>query len=375
MTDIDVKKLATRLLAGMRGDSDDADDDLQGTWDTICAHCEQHGAAPANEALIVMAPGLDDLGHDLVGRLAICCGALLEYGADPTPAIEPFLQRLPGQLELADRFCNRLSEHAIEDEEEESFDEDELEWFPFGMVPATAVTTMAAIHPDEAAAHSGMETFALGTIAMLSRSPSARVRAREHPEWADAAFSVGERFLFQMLQVLDDEPLLVLHPESGRGWRFVVGGVADNFQLNTLLLGALVGEGSLAGMDGERPSDGALALVRGDGPQESDELIVVKWTLTNWVALQPDGTVDSDFSRSGDYWIWNEGVPADIDRFEGTRTVLIGSGGPERIFGARRTFGGLPARFDHTETLPPDDVAAILARIRDTPRDIATDGP
>ncbi len=34
-----------------------------------------------------------------------------------------------------------------------------------------------------------------------------------------------------MMQVLDDEPILVLHPGKGKGYRVRISGLADNFQL------------------------------------------------------------------------------------------------------------------------------------------------
>ena len=35
--------------------------------------------------------------------------------------------------------------------------------------------------------------------------------------------------------VLDDEPLIVLDPDSGRGFHLTMSGIGDNYQLHTLL--------------------------------------------------------------------------------------------------------------------------------------------
>ncbi len=39
--------------------------------------------------------------------------------------------------------------------------------------------------------------------------------------------------------VLDDEPLIVLDPDSGRGFQLTMSGIGDNYQLHTLLANRL----------------------------------------------------------------------------------------------------------------------------------------
>jgi hypothetical protein len=41
------------------------------------------------------------------------------------------------------------------------------------------------------------------------------------------------RWLEGLTAVLDDEPLIVLDPASGRGFRLTMSGIGDNFQLHT----------------------------------------------------------------------------------------------------------------------------------------------
>jgi hypothetical protein len=81
--------------------------------------------------------------------------------------------------------------------------------------------------------------------------------------------------LVELLAVLDDEPLIVLHRASATGYEVTISGVADNFQLATLLAATL--------------------------PDHSDFMMV-------------------DHTGS---WIGGEGRPADIPQLDGRRVILL----------------------------------------------------
>jgi len=57
------------------------------------------------------------------------------------------------------------------------------------------------------------------------------------PEQIDHAY-----WLHGLIQVLDDEPLLVLDRPGSRGYEVTISGIGDNFQLHTLLAAALIGD-------------------------------------------------------------------------------------------------------------------------------------
>jgi hypothetical protein len=69
-----------------------------------------------------------------------------------------------------------------------------------------------------------------------------------------------------------------------------------------------------------------------------------EWQLANWTGLLPDREIDTASCNRD--WIWNEGVPADIARFEGTRTVLIGKSTMTRSWNGERVFAGMEAMLD-----------------------------
>lgn len=258
--------------------------------------------------------GLDELIRVLptedLGPVALLAGALVESGADPTrfpPAVFDAL------LELLGRVAG------------EGTDDVELP---------------EAFYRLEQAA-----------MACLSRSAELR-RSLPQKDALNARirrYSERYGFLGKMLRVLDDEPLVALHPPSLRAFRFEIGGIADNFQLHALLRGALAGP-----IPGERPTDAVIAAFR-DGPATRDGAHS-DWQLCTW-----RGLLDPD---DRDAWVWNEGVPDDVPPFEGERLLIVNPSRIRRGWNSQRLFDGMPGRLTPVGELPRDDSAALVGRIR-----------
>ena len=207
---------------------------------------------------------------------------------------------------------------------------------------------------------------------MLARSPAARRRARGRPELAKRAAAVGDlhgkaKFLAEMLRVLDDEELLALHPETGRGWKVRVAGISDNFQLHTLLADALIGDPDKGLLPGRRPDPRVTAAARDGAVDPSAALAEGAFNLMNWPALRPDRTLPTGQDGSA-HWIWNEGVPDDIEKFEGVRVVLLGPPPYHRTWDAGRRFEDMHAELNVVETLTPAAADDFLGRIAAAPR-------
>jgi hypothetical protein len=198
-------------------------------------------------------------------------------------------------------------------------------------------------------------------MAYLSRSAALRTSLPIKADLLPRLVRYQERYSFlgKMLQVLDDEPLVVLHPATRRGWRFMMGGIADNFQLHLLLLGALAGDGP-ARIPGAVPSPEALAAAR-EGDAQGDEVVTSDWQLVNASGVMPGGALAGLDHHEA--WIWNEGVPADIEVFEGQRVVLVETGGIQRSWNAQRVFPAMASRLDAQGTLSEPEVVAMLGRM------------
>jgi hypothetical protein len=151
--------------------------------------------------------------------------------------------------------------------------------------------------------------------------------------------------LARALMVLDEEPLLVLHRPTRSGFRMRMSGIADNFQLHTLLGGVLIGGGHLPG---EPPSHGAFAIsAHAPFTKESRPA-----TTGNFNLVAPDGT-----------WIWNEGTPRDIPLIEGVRLLVLDPPPYQRGWPAGRFFPRMPGQLDLEGVLDPGEAAQWFARV------------
>jgi len=349
-----------------------------------------------------------EFGCPEVGHVALTLGMLVEMGADARPHVDAALTTARALCEPTLRFARALAEampepepghdhgpgcshdhgHDHEEEldededdedegdEDEDDDEDDEELDEDDPRVAAFVAVTARL-PEEAEAAKAFAPASLATIALLSRSPEGRARARADRALLAAACDLANeqggppnaKFLSTMLHVLDAESLLVLHPESGRGFDVTISGIADNFQLHTLLASALVPRG----LPGEAPRPAVALCALGQGPQMvEDESVVAHgvFNLSHWTSIGPDGQLlqPEPGEAAHDLWIWNEGIPADIRAFEGRRVVVLGAPPYARQWHASRLFGELPASLEVTRELPAAEVKGWLSKLGSAPR-------
>jgi hypothetical protein len=196
-----------------------------------------------------------------------------------------------------------------------------------------------------------------GVLDLLAREPDSRrllagfrkqLESRgDEDEWA--------YWIALMLGVLHDEPFVALEPATRRGIAGRMSGVAENFQLQMLLMDAFP-----RGLR-RRLSKRAAAIARGEGPQASGESVVGAWDLATYRALESGSLPELDVDQA-DRWIWGEGIPSDIPTVDGHRVILLGKPSYERTWGAQRMFEQLPASLDAHE-LSRDEVDEWLAKI------------
>ena len=310
-----------------------------------------------------------------LGLVAINCGSLVERGGDPAIAGPGLLERLPRINETAADFYNRCRTLAMADTQlidelrtamaaDADGAEEQVELTPGEIIDSHVADegwqrlagkfgpVLFQEHPASVLGHMSDEFFRLGLIAHLSRSKSLRAAARLQSEFlagtlrTDKVAGSHRSFLATMLQVLDDELLLVLHVEQKKGFEVRISGISDNFQLHTLLAGAIIGSPAQGWVDGEAPSSRAVAEYRDAQVDErGGDNVTGAFNLCNWTALQTDGSLpEGQGNDATAHWIWNEGCPAEIVPFEGLRVVLVGPApytrlwrrGPAILWNARR---------------------------------------
>lgn len=214
---------------------------------------------------------------------------------------------------------------------------------------------------------SALELIVNATNTVLMRSAEARSAARNDAVFMEALQSCSMQgpveHLRYLARVLENEELVVLEPALQRGYRIRINGIGDNFQLHTLLADALIGDPDKGWLPGERPDPRVVAAAK-DGPCPHSRNFPVargSFNLWNWQGLQADGTLSAGGT---DFWIWNEGNPADIAHLEGTRVILLGPPPYVRTWNAGRRFPAMPGQLEVLQTLPEAQVHDWLARIR-----------
>lgn len=325
------------------------------------------------------------------GLAAVCAGALVEGGASPAVLGIPLIERIPDILIAAARYYGELVELVGMQGEAPAGDISYGVTVDGNPVPNAIVDAARQELPKQAKAFQALDTWCLPTIACLSLSVDLRRRAQDAGLLPYTAALEGSptaaTWLHLMLRVLDNEPLLVLHPDSRQGFECKMSGISTNFQLHTLLADTLLKDeaapppspkpglfGKLMGkpepvvskprgwLRGTRPSAQVAAVVRGRGPQKIDETSTGVWNLYHWFALDEDGELPRNIARR-ESWIWNEGCPADIEAFDGTRIILLGPPAIARAWGTTRDFDKLKASLDVLKVLTPAEVDDWVARL------------
>jgi hypothetical protein len=337
----------------------------------LCSGAASHEQA---EAIATLCQALDPEYAEASGWLAITAGAIVEAGADPTPLADRLITLLPALIQKATEFGEFALTQALSPEQsEEVEDETDGVWLGSQFLPSQRAEEVADLKPDGADAWSALYFWCAPAVACLTRDDDARKRAvATLPPMARLAEINGDAHcLSVLLSVLDDEPFLVFHPATNQGYRLRVSGVADNFQLHTLLADSLIKpagssllgrlRSSTDGLPGARPHALAAAVARGDGPQESDAPSQGVWNLYNWTAVQSDGCLPANVPSS--HWVWGEGKPGDIECFEGFRVVLLGPPSYVRTWNTARFFPALRASVIIEETFSSGAVQEWLRRL------------
>jgi hypothetical protein len=190
------------------------------------------------------------------------------------------------------------------------------------------------------------------TSLQISREFRARMDRRDQVTEAAVALKdrlTGAHWLHGLCLVLDDEPLIVLDPSSGRGFHLTMSGVGDNHQLHTLLADRLMGPGRGGLIEGQPPEPAWVdaATTAPPGPFALTTPITRRFRL---------------FDGHGKY-IAPEGWPADIEPLDGTRVLVLHP--PNGIYGWNnaRAYKSMVPTVTLEREIEPSEAAHWLSRI------------
>jgi len=346
---------------------------VQSAAKAVCASIAKTQPAQLNEGLARLADSIASVDLAGAGVVAICCGAIVEKGGNANLVLDATLSRLSEAMMAAQLFAEACEEAAADDEDQtDDTDEEDVEDHPIARFGQSVAERL----PDNASAFNALEPLGMGAIAMLSQSAEARKQARRaYPglsALADdlAAYHERAAFLSKILNVLDDERLVVLHPSEKKGYQVTIGGIATNFELFILMADALIGDSAGGWLSGKKPDPAVVAACR-DQPLETanGKRATGAFNFYNWKALQSDGALPDpkDFAASKD-WIWMEGTPTDIQKFEGTRVILLGPPPYARALKPGRCFEGMIANLRVDSQLPEAAVEEWLKKMNNAKR-------
>ncbi|MGW1466380.1 hypothetical protein ACWCPT_18780 [Streptomyces sp. NPDC002308] len=294
------------------------------------ADAELHDGGPRLAALLPDVPP----GPRSVAAMVV--GACVERGADAGRCAPGVLAGLRTALTSAAEFARLWSATGGGDFPEPGTGEpDDASLARTGFEPAIGWWTL----PE----------WEMAAVALLA-DPAVRASAGYAGErdtllrlTGEVAEASGDSFtcLVHMLQVLDDEPLVVLDRATGSGYALRMTGLGDNFQLHTLLADALIGGGHLTG---HAPGPEEAAVCR-DAPGQVH-------TTGSFNLVAPDGT-----------WIWNEGTPSDIPLVDGVRLLVLDPPPYARSWPAGRFFPRMRGDLVLERVLGPDETARWFTRV------------
>ncbi|XVU23363.1 hypothetical protein ACQPZJ_39875 [Actinoplanes sp. CA-054009] len=309
----------------------------------VVERAQKSSVEDLSAGLLRLTPAIEQVALGNGGQLASLAAALIEIGADPLPVLGVLADRVAGGLELAAQFG------AVADELGDDV-----------AAPTSAaeyrelrerVVRAAGIAPEEAGevAQAWFTVNAwIPSLLLPLQQKNARLSLPHRDRLTAATAAVGDRiedapWLHGLLLVLDDEPLLVLHRETGRAYDLKISGIGDNFQLHTLLAATLIGPERLPGT-APRPA-WVAAATNGE--------------------LMPEGGIRGQFNLADatGAWIWNEGRPAGIPLLGDHRVIVLDPPAYGRSWNLGRSYPLMLPEMVVTRTLPADEAAEWARRV------------
>jgi hypothetical protein len=300
--------------------------------------------APPDDVQDAMARLAGILATIEVGRgpdLAGLVGAMSDFGPMPKELLPVLVRRATEVLELAAQFAAAYGG-----------DED----LPSPDNPRLHKKAVARLGKNDAARAMTTAWFTCNgwvqPVLYLSQRKDVRASIPERGRLLAATQAVADhvgiaQWLLGLLLVLDDETLIVLHRQTGRGYRVTISGIGDNFQLHTLLAANLIGDESRGLLPGERPTPAEIAAASDGDPT-------------------PTAHIRGNFNLVDAYgaWIWNEGRPADIPELDGTRVVVLDPPPYARSWNAGRVYPLMLPTVTVEESLSAEDAAGWLSKVK-----------
>lgn len=271
------------------------------------------------------------------------CGSLVEYGFSAKYISDEFIGFFEEMLDKAGRFLDEVHTALQKRPDEDEYD-----------LLVELKEELALQMPEEIQAFLAIDQYFPCGVALFSSEPKEFEQAKSrlvNKVSTYAQFSSGLHWLSKLFEVMFDEPILVIDLNTRKGIVGKMSGVADNFQLQILLMGVpeLNSEINVSNQD--------LDVVKGYGEQITENTVIGKWNMHNWKYVHQKETLDNNDSTN---WIWGEGIPQDIDVYKIYRVILLDNPTYDRIIRVQRTFNNLSASILVEQELTESEVQVWL---------------
>ena len=321
----DVETAVRNLSAVLRDRSSSAVDQV-----LYCRYAmHQIRLAPSGNVQAVLTALIELLSlekPDRAGLAAMCCAALVERGIAPSLVAGLVMERAMPVLRAASRMYAQMRRHLMPLDDEAYFGEVLTD--PTAMNEEFIDTTIRG-KSKGAEAFRSLDTWCLAVLTILAPDREVRSSYRTDEmvricsrlgEVHDGAASIG-----RLLTVLENEPLIVLHPMEAAGFECRISGISNIGQLHILLSDSIVGDGADQGganaLPGVRPSASAVRVANGVERSRVAWRVPTPWLFYQWPAIlsgaQPTaltlGYSLDDTDGLERIWLFN-----------GVRIVLIG---------------------------------------------------
>ena len=297
---------------------------------------------------------------------AITLGALIENGMPPHKIEEEVIEEFINILELSKSFIEIVEERAPLVDEEEIEDMDENNggyWVDEYYVSPELAQEFWLEENRYVQAYQAMDQFVCCIVTIFSADLKL-AHKYNNDELNELVYYHDLSFIRMLLNILSDEKFLVIHPDTKQGFQLTINGISDNFQLHTLLADALAydGNGPDWGIPARRPSESIINVVNGKGPQESEEVSKGVCNLYNWTVLK---CKDMDSADLGE-WIWNEGIPSDIEKWKNTRVIVLGPPSYTRTWNTGKSIPHLKPEIKIEKILNQNEVSELIDTIKNS---------
>lgn len=327
---------------------------LKGTVENLLEAFERAPQAPRRAAIRALGRALESAEGKSAQVLCLALGALVEGGASPELAWPSIVRDLRTMLDGATAFAAAVVKRAKEPRVDVAIE--------------SVGSEVARKKPREADAWNTLPSRCLAAVACLTRSKKLRSNARKDVALQEAAWPLSDAIsevgsLLQALRLVDDETLLVLAPDAGRGWRVAIDAMPSNADLYVLLGDALVGDPKKGRLAGRRPDpDAVAALRRGIMPKRVSS-VTLPFHLVAWTAIEPSGSLPPSSASETDHILWPEGIPGDIPKFGNEHVVVLQRTSSPKPTPIAPSFEGLKPDLRVTAELSFDDVERTMKKL------------